>query len=62
MCSKSKQSCKIPKPTDDDIQVYYEQLSKLKVNPVKLSLVSEFNDSYIPLYETGALPKPLTLT
>jgi len=30
------------------------------VNPVLLSLVAEFNDSYISLYEKGVLPKPLT--
>ena len=61
VCSKSKPAYKIPKPTADDIHGHYEQLSALKVNPVLLSLVAEFNDSYIPLYEKGVLPKPLVL-
>ena len=30
------------------------------MNPVLLSLVAKFNDTYIPLYEKGVLPKPLT--
>ena len=44
VCSKSKPSYKIPKPTADDIRVHYQHLSGLKVNPVLLSLVAEFND------------------
>ena len=60
VCSKSKPAYKIPKPIADDIHVHYQHLSGLKVNPVLLSLVAEFNDSYIPLYEKGVLPKPLT--
>ena len=25
-----------------------------------LALIAEFNDSYVPIYETGIIPKPLT--
>ena len=60
VCSKSKPSYKILKPKADDICVHYQRLSGLKVNPVLLSLVAKFNDTYIPLYEKGVLPKPLT--
>ena len=51
---------KFQKPIADDIRAHYQHLSGLKMNPVLLSLVAEFNDSYIPLYEKGVLPKPLT--
>ena len=61
VCSKRKQAYEIPRPTDDNIHAHYEQLSILKVSPVLLSLVDGFNYSNIPLYEKGALPKPLTL-
>ena len=50
LCFKSKPAY------NDDIYVHYEQLSTLKLNPVLLSLVAQFNDFYIPLYEKGVLP------
>ena len=54
----TSKKCKveIPPPTEDNVKSY----SKLKVKPVLLSLISEFNDSYVPRYVSGILPKPLT--
>ena len=50
----------IPKATDDDLSIFYDNLSKTKGKPVLLSLMSKYNDSYVPETEAGVLPKPLT--
>lgn len=55
-----KHKVEIPPPTEDNIKIYYLKLSKLKVKPVLLSLISGLNDSYVPKYFSGILPKPLT--
>ena len=57
----SKPSYKVSKLTDEDIDAHYENLSRLKMNPVLLSFVDEYSDSFVPLYERGVLPKPLSL-
>ena len=55
-----KHKVQIPPPTEDDVKSYCLKLSKLKVKPVLLSIISGFNDSYVPKYVSGLLPKPLT--
>ena len=50
----------IPKATDDDLNTFYDDLSKTKGKPVLLSLMSKYNDSYVPETEAGVLPKLLT--
>ena len=50
-----KRKAEIPSPTEDDIKSYYLKLSKLKVKPVLLSLISGLNDSYVPKYVSGIL-------
>ena len=35
-------------------------LSNSKGSPVILAMISEFNGPYMPIYETGIVPKPLT--
>jgi len=57
----SKRAYKLSKLLNDAVHTHYESLSRLKINPILLSFVDEFNDSYVPLYEKGALPKPLSL-
>ena len=49
-----------PKPTEDDINVFYMELSECKGKPAILSLIPSSNQSYILIYETGRLIKPLT--
>ena len=58
-----KKICSTPRATEAELNKHYEQLSKLKTNPVLLALTDQFSDSYtyIPLYEQGLLPKPLSL-
>ena len=50
----------IPKAMDDDLSIFYNTLSKTKGKPVLLSLISKYNDFYVPETEAGVLPKPLT--
>lgn len=58
--TSKKRKIEILQPTEDNINSYYLKLSKLKVKPVLLSLISGFNDAYVPKYVSGILPKPLT--
>ena len=44
-------------PTDDELQTFYKELSKTDGQPVLLSLISGFNEAYIP---ASGMPKPLT--
>ena len=53
----SKKIFTIPKPTEDDIDAFYKELSKCKGKPSVLSLISSYNQTYIPIYETGRLMK-----
>ena len=50
----------IPPPTEDELKEHYSRLTKTKGRPVLLSLVPGLNDSFIPKYVSGILPKPLT--
>ena len=42
------------------LEEHYLKLSKTKHKPLLLSLVSGFNDDFVPLYERGLLHEPLT--
>ena len=57
---QKKKKLIIPKATDNDLSIFYNTLSKTKGKPVLLSLISKYNDSYVPETEAGILPKPLT--
>ena len=48
------------KPTEEDKSEFFLALSKSNRSPVILALIAEFNDSYVPIDETGIIPKPLT--
>ena len=50
----------IPPPTEDELKEHYSRLTKTKGRPALLSLVPRLNDSFIPKYVSGLLPKPLT--
>lgn len=50
----------IPPPTEEELKEHYSRLAKTKGRPVLLSLVPGLNDSFIPKYVSGLLPKPLT--
>ena len=55
-----KKIVSIPEPTENDLELFYNDLSKTRGKPVILSLLPNYNESYIPAYESGILPKPLT--
>ena len=55
-----KKTVSVPKPTEAKLQEHYAKLSKTKNKPLLLSLVSGFNDDFVPLYVRGLLPEPLT--
>ena len=57
---KKRKKPYIPKATDGDLSIFYDELSKTKGKPVLLSLISQYNDSYVPETEAGILPKSLT--
>ena len=46
----------VPKPTEEDKREFF----LANRSPVILALIAEFNDSYVQIYETGIIPKPLT--
>ena len=50
----------VPEPTDEDKRKFYLDLSKSKGSPVILALIADFSDPYVPVYEKGVIPKPLT--
>ena len=50
----------IPKSTDSDLATFHNEMSQGPGKPVVLSLMAEYNDSYVPEAESGVLPKPLT--
>ena len=50
----------IPKSTDSDLATFHNEMSQGLGKPVVLSLMAEYNDSYVPETESGVLPKPLT--
>lgn len=47
-------------PTELELNVHFTKLSKTKHRPLLLSLESNFNDDFVPLYARGLLPEPLT--
>jgi len=49
----------VQEPTEAKLKEHYEKLSKTKHKPLLLSLVSSFNDDFVPLYVRGLLPDPL---
>ena len=48
------------KPTEDERDAFFKELSQCKEKPVILSLIPGYNEPYIPLYEAGKVMKPLT--
>ena len=50
----------VPESTNEDKRKFYLHLSKSKGSPVILALIPGFSDSYVPIYEKGVIPKPLT--
>jgi len=50
----------VSKPNDDDKLAFFDELSQSGGSPVILSLISGYNEAYIPLYEAGKVMKPLT--
>ena len=47
-------------PTDEGKRKFYFDLSKSKGSPVIVALIVDFSDLYVPNYEKGVIPKPLT--
>ena len=58
--TSKKHRAEVPEPTEEDISNHYLQISKIKGKPILLSFVPELNDSYVPMYVSGILPRPLT--
>ena len=50
----------VSKSSEDEKDAFYKELSQCKGKPVILSLIPDYNEPYIPLYETGKAMKPLT--
>ena len=48
-----------PRPTQNDLAVFYKKLADSSKKPVILSLVPEYSDAFVPLYKKGTLPLPL---
>lgn len=57
---QKKKIVSIPEPTENDLELFYRDLSKTKGKPVILSLLPNYNETYTPAYESGILSKPLT--
>ena len=55
-----KKKVSVPEPTENDLELFYRDLSKTNGKPVILSLLPNYNETYIPAYESDILPKPLT--
>jgi len=58
--ASKKHRVEIPESTEEDIRNHYSRLSKVKGKPILLSFVSGLNDTFVPMYVSGVLPKPLT--
>ena len=50
----------VKEPTVEELERLYKQFSECERKPA-LSIVPDFCDSYIPLSESGSLPKPLSI-
>ena len=50
----------VSNPSEDDKDAFFKELSECRGKPVILSLIPCYNESYVPLYETGKVMKPLT--
>ena len=50
----------VSKPSEDEKDAFYKELSQCKGKPVILSLIPDYSEPYIPLCESGKLMKPLT--
>jgi len=55
-----KKNQTVQEPTEAKLKEHYAKLSKTKHKLLLLSLVSGFNDDFVPLYVWGLLPEPLT--
>ena len=53
---KRKKSAQIPKPTEREIEGFYEKLSKCPSKPAILSITPSYSNKYIPKVLTGDLP------
>jgi len=58
--SKSKKKCTILPPTEEHLKNHYLSIAKTSGKPSLLSLVPGMNQSFVPKYVSGELPKPLT--
>ena len=53
---KRKKSAQIPKPTEKEMEGFYEKLSKCPSKPAILSITPPYSKNYIPKVLTGDLP------
>ena len=53
---KRKKSAQIPKPTEKEIEGFYEKLSKCSSKPAILSITPPYSKKYIPKVLTIDLP------
>jgi len=56
----TKKVCAVSTPTELELNDHFTKLSKTKLRPLLLSLESNFNNDFVPLYARGLLPEPLT--
>ena len=57
--SASKSNAILP-PTEEQLKRHYSKIAQTNGKPSLLSLVSGMNQSFVPKYVSGELPKPLT--
>ena len=50
----------VPTSTDSDLAAFHDEISQGPGKAVVLSLMADYNDSFVPETESGVLPKPLT--
>ena len=50
----------VSKPSEDDNDAFFKELSECRGKPVIFSLIPCYTELYVPLYETGKVMKPLT--
>ena len=55
-----KKKLVVSKPSEDEKDAFFKELSECRGKPVILSLIPCYSKSYVPLYETGKVMKPLT--
>jgi len=58
--SKLKKKCTILPPTEEQLKCHYSKIAQTNGKSSLLSLVLGMNQSFVPKYVSGELPKPLT--